>query len=933
MALTIFSLTLGWHRMALRQVSAQEPAGSLQLPMAYAQQAQVTASDGAPNDSFGEGGNTMHGEGVAISGDTAIVGAWRSPSQDNRGAAYAYFRNGTSWTQQQKILPNAGVVNNQRFGFAVGVQVSLIGSIAVVGAPGENFNQGAAYVFTRSGNQWFQQQRLTASDAALGDQFGSSIAISGNTVVVGAWMGTVGANSRQGSAYVFTRTGATWTQQQKLIASDGITNDLFGGSIAIAGDTAVVGARQDFAAPNGTGKAYVFVRSGNVWTQQQALTAADAISGDVFGNAVAINSNADTIVVGAYKKNDISNPSRGAVYVFVRSGNTWSQQQKLLNSLGQLPGQSGEFGEAVAVDGDTIVAGAPMLDGFVPTRRGVVYVFDRSGTSWTEKEAFTSPVTLSNLGSSVSLSGDSFIASAPGEKVGSNQGQGSAYVFATGKELSINDVSMPEGDSGTTMATFTVTLSAPDTHPIVVDYSTGDLTARAGEDYVSTSGILTFAPGETVKTISVPVNGDTIYEPSEFYVVQLANAVNAKITKSQGLGTILNDDPAPVVQLSSSSYTVNEGDGHVTITVTRTGNLSGSSKVSYKTTDTDTFTVNCAATQGQAYGRCDFGVAVGTLTFGPGETSKSFDVSIVNDGIAEGDETFGVALTSWDAAVHGTPINATVTIHDNETVNQPNPILQTNAAGVSFFVRQHYLDFLGREPEPGEPWSAILNGCGDQFNVDPNNPAIGCDRIMASGAFFGSPEFKTKGFYVIDMYRLTLNRLPTYTEFSNDLASLTGTSEQDTFARRAAYANNFVIRPDVANIYGAMNNNQFVDALMGGSLGQAYNLTTIHTTDPANPDTGNKVTLTSADLINGLNGGTLTQAQALRAIAQSDEISLQAEAVNAFVGSQYYGYLRRAPDQAGFNAWVNYLKANPNDFRTMINGFENSNEYRLRFGP
>src|SRR5262249_2693379 len=109
--------------------------------------------------------------------------------------------------------------------------------------------------------------------------------------------------------------------------------------------------------------------------------------------------------------------------------------------------------------------------------------------------------------------------------------------------------------------------------------------------------------------------------------------------------------------------------------------------------------------------------------------------------------------------------------------------------------------------------------------------------------------------------------------------------------------------------------------------------TTIHTPDPANPDGGTKVTLTTTDLSNGLNSSTLTRAQVLRAIAQSDEISLQLEAVNAFVGSQYYGYLRRTPDTGGFNSWVNYLKQNPTNFRTMVHGFLDSNEYRLRFGP
>jgi hypothetical protein len=262
--------------------------------------------------------------------------------------------------------------------------------------------------------------------------------------------------------------------------------------------------------------------------------------------------------------------------------------------------------------------------------------------------------------------------------------------------------------------------------------------------------------------------------------------------------------------------------------------------------------------------------------------------------------------------------------------------MSTNAVGVDFFVRQHYLDFLGRSPEPMQPWSNMLSGCTDQLNVEASSPSADCDRLTVSSAFFGSPEFKSKGFYVIDMYRVAFNRLPTYVEFSTDLASVAGTTAQETFAKRAAYATNFIQRTEFNGMYGAMTNTQFVNALIGGGQGQNYNLNSIRTPNPASPDDAseaNKVVLTTNDLINGLNGATLTRAQVLRAIAQSDEISLQKEAVNAFVASQYYGYLRRAPDAGGFNSWVNYLKANPNDFRTMVNGFVNSAEYRLRFGP
>ena len=226
----------------------------------------------------------------------------------------------------------------------------------------------------------------------------------------------------------------------------------------------------------------------------------------------------------------------------------------------------------------------------------------------------------------------------------------------------------------------------------------------------------------------------------------------------------------------------------MTITVTRAGNATGSATVDYETTDTDSFIFNCSTKQGQAYGRCDFATVVGTLSFAAGETSKTLNVPIIDDSYAEGNETFGVALSNPMGATLGPQSTATVSISDNETVDGANPILNTGDAGLAFFVRQHYLDFLGREPEPEEPWSNILRNCSDQNNIDPNSPAAGCDRLVVSGAFFGSPEFKDKGIYVIDFYRVAFNRLPTYVEFSRDLASLTGNTAAETLAKRADFA-------------------------------------------------------------------------------------------------------------------------------------------------
>ena len=355
--------------------------------------------------------------------------------------------------------------------------------------------------------------------------------------------------------------------------------------------------------------------------------------------------------------------------------------------------------------------------------------------------------------------------------------------------------------------------------------------------------------------------------------------------------------------------------------MTRTGNTSDTTTVSYRTSDTDNFTVGCADTVnnlGSAYGRCDFAVTVDTLTFAPGESSKTFTVPIIDDAFAEGNETFSVVLSNPTGATLGSPASATVSIIDNDIVNAANPIFLT-----PFFIRQHYLDFLSREPDSAgfSSWTNLLNNCAN-VNNDPT-----CDRIAVSGSFFGSQEYQLKGFYVFRFYKLAFGRLPFYAEIVVDMRTVTGQTQSEVFQKKAAFATAFTERAEFADTYNALNNSQYVSTLMA-----RYGITQITTPDPANPDGPTKVSLTSADLINRLNGGQLTRVQVLRAIADSDQLS-HAELRSAFVAMQYYGYLRRTPDSAGYNSWLNYLNANPNDARTMISGFMNSPEYKLRFGP
>ncbi len=196
-----------------------------------------------------------------------------------------------------------------------GHTVSVSGEYAVVGAVNDNSGEGSAYIFVRSGTTWTQNQRLTASDASAGHKFGSSVSVSGDYAVVGAY----GDNSREGSAYVFVHSGSAWTQQQKLTASDAASGDQFGYSVSVSGDYVVVGASVDGPAGSTRESAYVFVRSGTTWTQQQKLAASDAAWSDYFGFSVSVSG--DYAVVGAWGDN--------SAYIFVRSGTAWTQQQKL----------------------------------------------------------------------------------------------------------------------------------------------------------------------------------------------------------------------------------------------------------------------------------------------------------------------------------------------------------------------------------------------------------------------------------------------------------------------------------------------------------------------------------------------------------------------------------------------------------------------------
>jgi N-acetylglucosamine kinase-like BadF-type ATPase len=316
----------------------------------FEEQQKLLASDAQAFDQFG------FSVSISADGNTALVGANRVSST---GAAFVFTRTNGTWTEQQKLLAS----DAQEWDFFGGsVSISADGNTALVGAYAEDegaSDAGAAYVFTRTDGTWTQQQKLLASDAQASDNFGISISISadGNTALVGAYREDQGG-SNAGAAYVFTRTDGTWTQQQKLLASDAQAGDQFGGSVFISadGNTAIVGATREDEGGSSAGAAYIFTRTDGTWTQQQKLLASDATAGDYFGASVSISADGNTALVGANEESQ-GGSNAGAAYIFKRTDGTWTEQQKLLASDAQADDY---FGKSVSIsaDGYTALIGA-----------------------------------------------------------------------------------------------------------------------------------------------------------------------------------------------------------------------------------------------------------------------------------------------------------------------------------------------------------------------------------------------------------------------------------------------------------------------------------------------------------------------------------------------------------------------------------------------
>jgi FG-GAP repeat len=342
---------------------------------------ELVARDGRKNDDFGHA--------VAISGNTVVVGAPFDyfPRKRDQGSAYVFERDmggANNWGQVKKLAASDGAANN-----LFGLSVAISGTTVVIGSPyndfGGNAAQGSVYLYERDqggSNKWGEAKHLLASDGAVGDFFGHSIAIDGNTVAVGAYDDDIGGKSNQGSAYLYERDqggSSNWGQVKKLVASDGAVNDEFGVSIAISGNVVVVGAHfDDIGSHMWQGSAYLYERDqggSSIWGQVKKLVASDGVANDFFGISVAISGNMVVVGVPYNGPNGTGSHSPGLAYLFMRNAggtNAWGQSRKLLASDGVA---YDFFGVSVDISGNTVVASAPDDDIGTNPRQGSVYIF------------------------------------------------------------------------------------------------------------------------------------------------------------------------------------------------------------------------------------------------------------------------------------------------------------------------------------------------------------------------------------------------------------------------------------------------------------------------------------------------------------------------------------------------------------------------------
>lgn len=411
--------------------------------------AKINASDADDGDTFGSA--------VVVSDDVAVIAALEDDDHgSDSGSAYVFRFDGIGWSEEQKLLASDGVSDDQ-FGYSL----SVSSTVAVVGAPWDDDNgsrSGSVYVFRYDGSVWMEEQKLLATDGVADDQFGYAVSVYGNVIIVGARGADAGNGPYSGAVYVYRFNGLAWVLEQKIIASDGASVDCFGDAVSLSGNSAIVGAPASDDNGVNSGSVYVFVFDGTNWTEQQKLIASDGAGGDYLGRAISVSGNA--MVVGAYYDDDNGSNS-GSAYVFRFDGSSWYEECKLLASNGM---QDDEFGSTVSIWSDVAVVGARFNDE-MGRDSGVAYVYYFDGSIWTETMLHAPDAyRRDEFGSAVAIGINGILAGACQEDPGPLDA-GSAYIFeyeSSGQEILLGDMNCDGSVNGLDVTPFTLALSDSD---------------------------------------------------------------------------------------------------------------------------------------------------------------------------------------------------------------------------------------------------------------------------------------------------------------------------------------------------------------------------------------------------------------------------------------------------------------------------------------
>ena len=376
---------------------------------------KLTASDAAMSDLFSHA--------IDIEGDRAIISSYENDDAGlNSGSAYIFELDGGTWVETQKLTASDASAGDD-FGYSV----ALFGDRVIIGArenDDDGSNSGAAYIFDLEDDTWVETQKLTASDAAVEDRFGISVSLSVDRAIIGAYLNDDdGSNS--GAVYVFDLEDDTWVETQKLTASDAAANDQFGFSVSLMGGRACISAPRNDDGGDESGSAYIFDLEDDTWTETQKLTASDAMEDDYF--AFSISLDGDRVLIGAYG-NDEAAAFGGSAYIFDLEDGTWVESQKLTASDAEA---SDYFGYSVSLSGNQLIVGAwgSDDDGAVS---GSAYIFYLEDGIWEEAQKITASDADGNdaFGKPVAISGYTAIIGAMGN-ADAGSFTGSAYVFGT----------------------------------------------------------------------------------------------------------------------------------------------------------------------------------------------------------------------------------------------------------------------------------------------------------------------------------------------------------------------------------------------------------------------------------------------------------------------------------------------------------------------